>query len=240
MTFIFDTYGQNDTIMTKIEPIQNDSIKIQISKKDTANNYIIEPLVGMLSDPILYDEIGISLIGSIKSPFTGLKLDYSPFIPIINKRFYTEIGYRTDFRDNQILETSIKTIGLFYKKLRKINIQIDYNLINLSDYNFTKYQSFSMGPIFHGNRTSFGILIGQDSFEKEIGVDIYCRQGFSFAKTFYPDIIAVGKIGYWNKHLNYSAKIEYNVSYRLSFGVENRRLYNFNESMINCRYIIFK
>jgi hypothetical protein len=243
MIFYFDGFCQNDSTRIKIESMKNIKVDTIIQQKDSTNRILFEPLVGMLSDPVFYKEIGISLIGSNENPFFGLKLDYNPFIPLIYRHFFAEIGYRTDFNGNHIAEASIETKNLFYKRLKNFDLQVNYQLIYFLHISLHDFQKFTIGPIYRTTWTSYGLLFGQDSFERELGIDLFLKHRFKpfrSSKISNPYFIISGQIGYWDKGLNYDSKIDYQINYHLSCGVENRRLYDFSEFLINCRYVIFK
>jgi len=229
-------FAQTDTTLVSIKPkeikLKTDSIKQFIIKPDNFYNVV---LVGALIDPIIFNELGIGLIGSSKSPNVGLSIDFSP---LFLRRTLTQIEFRSDFNKNMIFKGMLETRYL----TGNLDFKILYENYSIQNSTLSEFNRISIGTIYRRHLSNIGFLLGQDSFEKKIGFDIFFNHTFYFRNTndkleFKKNIIGNGTIGLWNNEINYQLGMTYLINFKYSCGIEYRKLYDLNEILLTLRYI---
>ena len=203
------------------------------------DSVMLSHLQGKISDPIICNELGFKIIYGTESPNFGLSIDYNP---LFLKRVVSQIGYRSDFKDNQIFYASVESKYLFNTHLKKIDFKIVYENFGLKNSILTNFQKLSAGPIYGIPWTSFGCFIGQDSFEKEIGVDLYFKYHFhrliaGTENEYKSKMTFQSLIGYWNKNMSYDFNTDYLITYNFSCGLGYKKLYDFEEIYFSLRYL---
>lgn len=220
--------------------LQPKEIKLKVDSityiKNNLNNFDDTPLEGGFIDPVVFNELGISLIASNKSPNVGLNIDFSP---LFLRELFTQVEIRSDFDKNMTFKGKLETTNL----TRHFDFRICYEKYSITNSTLSNLNRVLIGSIYKIQSSSIGLSLGRDSYEKEIGCDISFSHTFRFGKpnnvTEFPKMItAGGLVGLWNNKLNYKLGVGYLINFNYSCGIEYRKLYDFNEILLALRYVI--
>lgn len=230
-------YGQTDSVLFRLESKGFDSV----SRKSTNMFDSVEfSLQGKLIDLITCNELGFKVIGGTEIPNFGLSVDYNP---LFLKRCIGTVGYRYDFDNNHIFYASIESKFLFNKYTKHYDFKIAYEKFKIESSDLNDYQKFSFGPIYRIPWTSFGLFLGQDSYEKQLGIDFYFKYSFH-KKILGSDNNYKSKfefenlIGYRDKELTYDLNLKYLINFNYSCGLGYRKMYDFEEVYFTFRYLL--
>jgi hypothetical protein len=210
----------------------------------TSDNFdydsIQDMLQGRMEDPFISNELGFTVIAGTEIPNFGLLVDYNP---LFLKRFTGQIGYRNDFETNQIFNASIESNLLFNKYPNYYDFKIGYDRFRIENSDLSDYYKLSFGPIYRRTWTSIGSFIGQDTYEKQIGFDIYFKYRFhkliSGSKYEYKSKIEMETlIGYWDKEVIHDYNLNYLINFNYCFGLGYRKHYDFEEVYFTFRYLL--
>jgi hypothetical protein len=232
-------YSQTDTVMFRLESKGIDSVSIE--RTNTVDYDSVEFLLqGKMSDPIICNELGFKVIGGAEIPHFGLSVDYNP---LFLKRYIGTVGYRNDFDNNHIFYASIESKYLFFKYPRHYDFKIAYEKFKIENSDLNDFQKFSFGPIYRIPWTSFGLFFGQDSYEKQLGIDFYFKYRFhkqilgsdnEYKSKFEFETL----IGYWDKDLTYDLNLTYLINFSISCGLGYRKQYDLEEVYFTFRYLL--
>jgi len=230
-------FAQTDTTLIRLKPQE---IKLRVDSithfKNNLNDFDERPLEGRLIDPAVFNELGISLIASNKSPNVGLSIDFSP---LFLRKLFTQVEIRSDFDKNMTFRGKLETRDL----TRNFDFRICYEKYSIGNSTLSDLNRVLIGSIYKTQSSSIGLLLGRDSYEKEIGCDIFFSHTFRFRQpnnvTEFPKMISAGGlVGLWNNKLNYKLDVGYLINFNYSCGIEYRKLYDFNEILVTLRYVI--
>lgn len=241
----YDLIGQSviqrDT--SKIFPIESKSVT-SIKASNVSMDTLIqiqEQLQGCLCDPVFRNELGVSMIGSLKSPNIGLGLNFNP---LFFNRLNADLIFRYDFNHDFIINSGLETKYLSRKL--PFDFRFEYNRYNLSKTILIDYHKYLAGVIYRIPWTSMGLLIGQDNYQakKNIGYEMFLKYKFHVAinkccEPYKPIADIYTGISYWNDKINYKVKLDYLLNYSLSIGIGYDKIYDFNELFITFRYMIY-
>jgi hypothetical protein len=243
--WICDIIGQTtilrDTL--KIAPLKPKDITSVLMSNVNKESIlqIQEQLVGCLCDPVFRNELGISLIGSLKSPIIGLGLDFNP---LYFNRLNADLLIRYDFNQDYIINSGLETKYIIRKL--PLDFRFEYNRYNLSKTGLNDYQKYLAGLVYRIPWTSMGLLIGQDHYDakKNIGYEMYIKYDFHKAINKccepYKSVADIYTgISCWRDKINYKVKIDYLLNYSISIGIGYEKIYDFNELFITFRQLIF-
>jgi len=230
-------FAQTDTTLIRLK---TQEVKLTVDSityfKNNLNNFNERPLVGKLIDPVVLNELGISLIASNKSPNVGLSIDFSP---LFLRKLFTQVEIRSDFDQDLTFRGKFETRDL----TRNFDFRICYEKYSIENSTLSDLNRVLIGSIYKTQSSAFGLSLGRDSYEKEIGCDISFRHTFHFGKPNNVTecskmISAGGLVGLWDNKLNYNLGVGYLINFNYSCGIEYRKLYDFNEILITLRYVI--
>ena len=232
-------FGQPDTLLNRIESKGID--KISFKNSDSFGSDSINILLqGKLSDPIICNELGFETIGGTEIPNFGLSIDYNP---LFLKRYIGTVGYRRDFKNNHIFIASIESKYLFNKNRKHYDLKIAYERFKIENSVLNDYQKISLGSIYRIRWTSFGLFLGQDSYEKQIGIDLYLQYYFhklvsgtinEYKSRFEFESI----IGFWNREMIYDLNLKNKINFNYSVGLGYKKQYDFEEVYFTFRYLL--
>lgn len=232
---------QNDTLLIKMESKNIDSA---IISKPTENEYdkvtILDALQGKMSDLIIGNELGFEIIGGTENPNFGLSLDYNP---LFLKRYIGTIGYRSDFNNSYIFNASIESKFLFNKYPRHYDFKVSYEKFKIDKSDLKDYHRISYGPIYRIPWASFGLFLGQDSYEKQLGVDFYFKYRFhkqiiGSANEYKSRFVLETLIGYWKTEVICDFNLKYLINFNYRCGLGYRKQYDFEEVYFTIRYLL--
>ena len=230
-------FAQTDTTLIRLK---TQEVKLTVDSityfKNNLNNFNERPLEGKLIDPVVLNELGISLIASNKSPNVGVSIDFSP---LFLRKLFTQVEIRSDFDQDLTFRGQFETRDL----TRNFDFRICYEKYSIENSTLSDLNRVLIGSIYKTQSSTFGLSLGRDSYEKEIGCDISFRHTFHFGKPNNVTecskmISAGGLVGLWDNKLNYNLGVEYLINFNYSYGIEYRKLYDFNEILITLRYVI--
>ena len=243
--WISDIIGQTtilrDTV--KITPLKPKDIT-SILNSNVRKEHILqkqEQLVGCICDPVFRNELGISLIGSLKSPNIGLGLNFNP---LYLNHFSADLSIRYDFKQDYIINSGLETKYLIRKL--PFDFRFEYNRYNLSKSELNDYQKYLAGLVYRIPWTSMGFLIGQDDYDaqKTIGYEMFIKYDFhkSINKCCEPyksvaDIYT--GISCWRGKINYKVKFDYLLNYSISLGIGYEKIHEYNALFITFRHLFF-
>lgn len=232
---------QNDTLLIKIDSKDIDSVLISKNPEyeyDTVA--VLNALQGKISDPIICNELGFEIIGGTEIPNFGLKFDYNP---LLLKRYIGTVGYRSDFNNSHIFNASIESKFLFNKYPKHYDFKISYERFTIDKSDLKDYHRITYGPIYRIPWVSFGLFFGQDSYEKQLGVDFYFKYRFhklildsenEYKSKFELETF----IGYWDTELICDFNLKYLIDFNYSCGLGYRKQYDFEEVYFTIRYLL--
>ncbi len=232
---------QNDTALIKIESKDIDSVLLS---KPIENEYdevaVLDALQGKMADPIICNELGFEIIGGTEIPNFGLSLDYNP---LFLKRYIGSVGYRNNFNKSHIFNASIESKYLFNKYPRHYDFKVAYERFAIDKSDLKDYYKISYGPIYRMPWTSFGLFFGQDSYEKQLGVDFYFKYRFhklilGSENEYKSKYEFETLIGYWDNELTSKFNLRYLINFNYSCGLGYRKQYDFEEVYLTFRYLL--
>ena len=232
-------FCQIDTISNQISLKRIEVINPVITN-DILDESIVLALQGRISDPVICNELGFKFIVGSKIPNLGLSIDYNP---LFLSKFTGQIEYRSDFKKNQIINASIESKYLINKFPRYFDLKLTYNRYMIENSQLNDFHRFTLGPIFRIPWTSIGLLIGQDTYENQVGFDFYLKYQLhrpveGSNNEYKSRIVLQSTVGLWDKEFNYDLNIEYLINYCIRCGLGYKKLYDFNEANFTFKYLL--
>ena len=230
-------FCQTDSLLNLIEPKGFDKIENQPL---LFNDSIYVALQGKLIDPIICNELGFKLITGTEVPNFGLNIDYNP---LFLKKFIGQIGYRSNLKNSHILNVSIESRYLIDKYQKHFDFKLKYDRFSVYNSQLKDFNKLSFGPIYRGTWTSIGCFVGQDSYERQIGVDFfvkYCFHHILNTDSYNENetkFVFQSLIGLWDKEVTYDLNLDYLICLNYSCGLGYKKLYDFNEIYFTFRYL---
>ena len=211
-----------------------------VTSLNSFDESILTALQGKISDPIICNELGFKFIVGSKTPNFGLGIDYKP---LFLNRITAQFEYRSDFTKDQIINASIESKYLINKYPKHIDFKLAYSRYLIENSQLSDFHRFTLGPILRIPWTSIGLMIGQDSYEKQVGIDLFLKYQFhkliSGSKNEYKaKLVLQSTAGLWDMDINYDINIDYLINYSINCGLGYRKLYDLNEVYFTFKYIL--